>query len=171
VYKLWRKWGYGIFDACHKPISQKSANALVRTDFLSVARRLAAVRPLNAALKRAAPANRYNTAHDMLKKRLRLRAGEVEEVLKKGRSVRSAHMQLKLLPNLEPLRSAAVVAKSVARKANVRNSLRRAIYRAIASVKTPLPRGKGVFFLRVIPVDTPGKVIKEEVSSLLSHNQ
>jgi len=63
----------------------------------------------------------------MLKKRLRLRAAEVENILKKGRSVRSAHMQAKALPGQEPLRSAAVVGKTLARKANVRNSLRRAV--------------------------------------------
>jgi ribonuclease P protein component len=104
----------------------------------------------------------------MLKKRLRLRAAEVEEVLKKGHSVRSAHLQLKLLSGQEPLRSAAVVAKSLVRKANTRNTLRRAIYRAIASAYPPLPHCRAVFFLRVIPKETPGAVIKEEVSFLLS---
>ncbi|HEY5383214.1 MAG TPA: ribonuclease P protein component [Candidatus Paceibacterota bacterium] len=114
----------------------------------------------------------------MLKKRLRLRAAEVEEVLKKGHSVRSTHLQLKLISGQEPLRSAAVVAKSVARKANVRNSLRRAIYRAIGSVAqsdvsvpltTPSPlKGNAVFFLRVIPKEAPSVVIREEISFLLS---
>ena len=106
----------------------------------------------------------------MLKKRLRLRAAEVEDVLKRGRSVRSTHLQLKLLAGVEPLRSAAVVAKSVARKATARNSLRRAIYRAIA-ISVPLPsplKGNAVFFLRVIPKETPSAVIKEEISFLLS---
>lgn len=104
----------------------------------------------------------------MLKKRLRLRADEVEEVLKKGRSVRSAHMQAKLLPGQEPLRSAAVVAKSVARKANVRNALRRAIYRAIGAALSPTAHGKVIFFLRVIPKEAPNAVIKDEVAFLLS---
>jgi len=106
----------------------------------------------------------------MLKKRLRLRAKEVEEVLKSGRSARSAHMQAKWVVAPEPLRSAAVVAKSVARKANVRNALRRSIYRALASVGTnsTLPHAKAVFFLRVIPKEKPSEVLKEEISFLLS---
>lgn len=111
----------------------------------------------------------------MLKKSLRLRAAEVEEVLKAGRSIRSAHMQIKLLgaPGVSsgPLRSAAVVAKAVARKANERNNLRRAIYRAIAAAPSPTAnslQGKALFFLRLIPKENPSAVIKEEVVFLLS---
>jgi ribonuclease P protein component len=103
----------------------------------------------------------------MLKKSLRLRAAEVEEVLKAGRSVRSAHMQLKFLQGSEPLRSAAVVAKAVARKANTRNALRRAVYRALAAVPSPL-KGRAIFFLRTIPQEKPSAVIREEVTLLLS---
>ncbi|MGC9602421.1 MAG: ribonuclease P protein component [Minisyncoccia bacterium] len=106
----------------------------------------------------------------MLKKRLRLRAEEVKEVLKAGRSAHSSHMQAKWIVAEEPLRSAAVVARSVARKANVRNALRRSIYRAIASVSTtaPLPRARAVFFLRVIPRERSGTILREEISFLLS---
>jgi RNase P protein component len=106
----------------------------------------------------------------MLKKRLRLRGFEVEEVLKSGRSARSPHMQAKWVVSPEPLHSAAVVAKSVARKANVRNSLRRSIYRSLASAGTAstLPRARAVFFLRVIPKEKQGATLKEEISFLLS---
>ena len=104
----------------------------------------------------------------MLKKSLRLRAAEVERVLKEGRSVRSAHMQIKALPHLGGMRSAAVVAKALARKANMRNNLRRAIYRAIASAGGPHPSVQAIFFLRVIPKDNASAVIKEEVAFLLS---
>ena len=107
----------------------------------------------------------------MLKKRLRLRAKEVEEVLKGGRSARSPHIQAKWVVSQEPLRSAAVVAKSLARKANVRNALRRSIYRALASVSPssgPLPHARAVFFLRVIPKERLSDVLKEEISFLLS---
>ncbi len=106
----------------------------------------------------------------MLKKPLRLRAAEVEEVLKGGRSVRSAHMQLKVLAGPEPLRSAAVVAKALARKANKRNALRRAVYRALAAVHSPA-KGRAIFFLRAIPLERPSVVIKEEVALLLSKIQ
>ncbi len=104
----------------------------------------------------------------MLKKRLRLRTSEVNEVLKGGRSARSPHMQVKWVGSQESLRSAAVVAKSVARKANVRNNLRRAIYRAIAVVPSPAPQARALFFLRLIPKEQPSAIIKEEVSFLLS---
>lgn len=106
----------------------------------------------------------------MLKKRLRLRGSEVEEVLKAGRSVRSPHMQAKWIAAEGPLRSAAVVPMSVARKANVRNALRRSIYHALASVGTtaPLPHARAVFFLRVVPNERPGAILKEEISFLLS---
>ncbi len=104
----------------------------------------------------------------MLKKRLRLRAAEVDEVLKQGRSVRSAHMQLKLVPSKEPLRSAAVVAKALARKANKRNALRRAVYKALQQAASPAHSGKAIFFLRLIPKESPSAVIAEEVAFLLS---
>ena len=106
----------------------------------------------------------------MLKKRLRLRSKEVDEVLKSGRSARSPHMQAKWVVSPEPLRSAAVVAKSVARKANVRNALRRSVYRALASfgVSATLPHARAVFFLRVIPKEHPSVILKEEISFLLS---
>ena len=107
---------------------------------------------------------------------MRLRAAEVDEVLRQGHSVRSEHMQLKWISGKGeegPLRSAAVVAKALARKANKRNTLRRAIYRAIAA-STPsassisFPHGRGIFFLRIVPKEQPSAVIKEEVAFLLS---
>ena len=104
----------------------------------------------------------------MLKKRLRLRAAEVDEVLKKGHSTRSAHMQVKVLSDNEHLRSAAVVAKALAHKANIRNALRRSLYRALATTPHPKAHGRAIFFLRLIPKEQPAKVIKEEVAFLLS---
>jgi ribonuclease P protein component len=104
----------------------------------------------------------------MLKKRLRLRGSEVEEVLKDGRSVRSPHMQVKWLGGQEPLRSAAIVAKSVARKATSRNALRRAMYRAIASATPPLPHARALFFLRMVPKEPPSAILKDEVAFLIS---
>jgi ribonuclease P protein component len=101
----------------------------------------------------------------MLKKRKRLLSHEVNEVLKVGRSNRSAHLQLKFVALPTPLRASAVVAKSVARKAVARNALRRALYRALAATDTGL-KGNAVFFVRVIPKTKPAAVFASELPAL-----
>jgi ribonuclease P protein component len=104
----------------------------------------------------------------MLKKSKRLRSSEVAAVLKAGRSARSTHLQVKLLVTSEPLRSAAVVAKSVARKATVRNNLRRALYRALAAINTSNVKGQAIFFVRAVPVHKkPAAIFAEELPALL----
>src|SRR5487761_2208151 len=99
----------------------------------------------------------------MLNKSKRLRAAEVEQVMKAGRSARSAHLQVKFAPLATPLRSAAVVPKALARKATARNTLRRALYRALAAADTGLCKGNAVFFVRIIPKEKPTTVFAEEL--------
>lgn len=103
----------------------------------------------------------------MLTKSKRLRSIEVEQVMKTGRSARSAHLQVKFVSTSAPLRSAAVVPKSLARKATGRNSLRRALYRAIAASDTSLCRGNAVFFVRAIPKEKAAATFAEELIQLL----
>ena len=106
----------------------------------------------------------------MLKKSKRLRSSEVEQVMKLGRSFRSVHLQVKFAPSTaaEPLKSAAVVPKSLARKATARNSLRRALYRALAIQNTSGITGSAVFFVRVVPKEKLTAVFAEELMQLLS---
>ncbi len=89
-------------------------------------------------------------------------------VLTSGRSSRSAHLQLKFVALPHPLRASAVVAKSVARKAVARNSLRRALYRALAAVDTSLLNGNAVFFVRLVPKEGPTAVFAAELPTLIS---
>ena len=103
----------------------------------------------------------------MLTKSKRLRAAEVEQVMKTGKSARSAHLQVKFVSSSASLRSAAVVPKSLARKATARNALRRALYRAIAGQKTTDIKGNAVFFVRVIPKDKSTATFTEELMQLL----
>jgi ribonuclease P protein component len=103
----------------------------------------------------------------MLKKRLRLRSLEVERVMKAGKSARSAHLQVKFIAGAGSFRSAAVVPKSLARKAVMRNSLRRSLYRAIASIKIE-NKGDAVFFVRVVPKEKPTAVFIQELAYLAS---
>jgi ribonuclease P protein component len=104
----------------------------------------------------------------MLKKRKRLLSKEVDDVLKDGQSARSTHMQLKFVALPHPLRSSAVVAKSVARKAVARNSLRRALYRAIALSDMSQLQGNAVFFVRLVPQEKPTAVFAKELPSLVA---
>lgn len=91
--------------------------------------------------------------------------------MKTGKSARSAHLQVKfLLSGSMPaasLRSAAVVPKSLARKATARNTLRRALYRALAMQKTAQIKANAVFFVRLIPKEKPAAVFNEELIELL----
>jgi len=159
-----------MFYLCHRRTSQKSANAPVRTDTLAARLLQVAVLPFCAAPVKAAlksRSNPVNYSRAMLKKRLRLRSLEVEQVMKGGRSGRSAHLQVKFIAGTGPFRSAAVVPKSLARKATARNTLRRALYRSIALTNTTL-KGNAVFFVRVVPKQKPAAVFTEELGSLIA---
>lgn len=95
----------------------------------------------------------------MLPKTNRLSASEVREILKSGRSVRSATLSAKYLPSTRP-RAAVVVSIKVAKSAVMRNKLRRAAYDALRPV---LPAGKSVvLFLHKPALD------KAELISLCS---
>ena len=103
----------------------------------------------------------------MLTKSQRLRSAEVEQVLKTGRSVRSAHLQAKFVGTVAHVRSAAIVPKSLARKATARNTIRRALYRALAQADTTGLKGNAVFFVRVVPKEKLTAVFSEELTHLL----
>src|SRR5437868_7120258 len=106
----------------------------------------------------------------MLTKSKRLRTQEVEQVMKTGKSARSSHLQVKFLLSggpPAPFRCAAVVPKSVVRKATQRNSLRRALYRALALQKTANIKGSSVVLVRAVPKDRPAAVFAEELTLLL----
>jgi ribonuclease P protein component len=85
----------------------------------------------------------------MLPKGRRLRAAEVREVLARGRSARSGGLSAKYHSSLQPLRTAAIVSKKVAKSAVTRNRLRRALYRALAPLSG---RGELVIFIQQIPL-------------------
>ena len=103
----------------------------------------------------------------MLKKSKRLRAEEVAQVMKTGRSMRSAHLQVKFAPAGTMLRAAAVVPKSLARKATLRNALRRALYRVLAAANTAQISGHAVFFVRGLPKEKLAATFAQELASLL----
>ena len=103
----------------------------------------------------------------MLNKRKRLRSVEVEEVMKTGKSARSAHLQVKFVRTGAPLRSAAVVPKAVARKATARNTLRRTLYRALVASNMANYKGNAVFFVRLVPKSLAGPIFNEELMQLL----
>jgi len=105
----------------------------------------------------------------MLHKRSRLRAKEVEDVLKKGRSAHSIHLQLKFLPGVLSLRTAAVVPKSLAKKATLRNRLRRALYRALHEQNMAQYKGISIVFVRRIPQGSLTPTFSNELSALLKN--
>lgn len=94
----------------------------------------------------------------MLAKSRRLTSSEVEEVLSKGVSIRiplevgkKSLISVKFLAKSGSFKAVAVAPKSVVKSAVVRNRLRRAIYRALASLPSPKKGGTAVFFVRAIP--------------------
>jgi ribonuclease P protein component len=94
----------------------------------------------------------------------RLRASEVEEVLKKGRGARGIFLSVKKIPTTTPLRFAVVVSKKIAGSAVGRNRLRRGLYEAL---KEWSGTGNVVVFLNKIPSD-PRMSFVEELTKLLS---
>jgi ribonuclease P protein component len=102
----------------------------------------------------------------MLSQNRRLRAKEVEEVLSLGRPVRGGHLSMKFLQKKSPFRLAVVVPKSLARKATLRNKLRRAAYDSFPTLSQRT--GHAVFFVRIIPKEPLRTVFKEEMATLLA---
>jgi len=92
----------------------------------------------------------------------------VEQVLSLGRSVRGAHLSLKFLKNKEPFRFAMVVPKSLARKATMRNKLRRAAYDSVGAASLSPRTGQAVFFVRAIPKEPLRTIFTEEAKTLLT---
>lgn len=73
----------------------------------------------------------------MLPKRGRLSAAEVREVLAKGKPMRVGQYMGKFLPGRPALGVAVIVSKKVARKATVRNALRRKAYLELEASALP----------------------------------
>lgn len=86
----------------------------------------------------------------MLSAKRRLRSSEVAEVIRRGTSVRGEFVSLKALRGGSGMRAAAVIGKSLAKKAVARNSARRALYGALAGLPVH-PNAKIVFFIVKIP--------------------
>ncbi len=110
----------------------------------------------------------------MLAKKARLTSAEVEEVLKRGTPVfiptpkgQKSLISLKFLAVPGKFRMAAIAPKSVAKSAVVRNRLRRALYRALASFPTPKTPGMAVFFVRKLPSSLLTPAFAAEVGPLL----
>lgn len=104
----------------------------------------------------------------MLQKSKRLRSAEVKEVLAKGRSIRAEHLQMRYIAATGPMRSAVIVPKALVRKATARNSVRRAAYRALASVPSPSRSAHAIFFVRSVPKTPLTPAFARELSVLFA---
>lgn len=107
----------------------------------------------------------------MLPKRKRLTTKEVAAVLSRGRSLHSSRspvlLSAKYVAVEGPFKIAVVVSKSLAKKATVRNSLRRAVYEAIAMPPLPSSGAHVLFFVRSIPQKPRVPAFREEIAVLL----
>ena len=109
----------------------------------------------------------------MLPKSRRLTSSEVTEVLKRGRSRRGDYLSVKHLALPSPLRTSAVVAKSVAKKAVERNRLRRGVYRALSSPSTLqillLGKGNAVIFVQKVPKTDLSRSFSSDIQKLFTY--
>lgn len=109
----------------------------------------------------------------MLPKQARLRALEVKEVLKQGKVARAhtaPHLSVKFIKGGGSFRSAIVVPKSTVRGAVARNSLRRALYRALKEL-SPTLSARAVFFVQRIPPTPRTLLLRSEAELLLKKIQ
>ena len=90
----------------------------------------------------------------MLAKNQRLTAARVREIIKSGRSARSATLSAKFVPS-KVGKVAVVVSSKVAKTAVARNKLRRAAYRAL---RTALPKNTQVVFFLHKPILDPAEL-------------
>jgi len=75
---------------------------------------------------------------------------------------------MKYLQKKEPLRLAVVVPKSLARKANLRNKLRRAAYDSFPADALASRTGRAIFFVRSIPKEPLRTIFRQESAALLA---
>lgn len=111
----------------------------------------------------------------MLAKSNRLTSAEVSEVLSKGRSLfvpasksQKSLISAKFLAGSGHFKVAAIAPKSVAKGAVERNRLRRAVYRAVASLELPKKPGTTVVFVRNIPKGPLSPAFAEELQALFA---
>ena len=90
----------------------------------------------------------------MLAKKQRLTAAEVREILKSGRSARSATLSAKYV-RAQDARAAVVVSSKVAKTAVLRNKLRRAAYAVLC---TALTKNIHVVFFLHKPILDPAEL-------------
>ncbi len=156
-----------MIDTCQLRINQKSESELVHTGFLS-ARLLLEVKKSSLAVEVRAVRDSPRKPNSMLSKSRRLTSNDVTRVLKQGRSKRALFLSMKFLELQTPLRTSAVVSKSVARRAVERNRLRRAVYQAL----TPLSgHGYAVVFVQKIPPEGMSLAFKEDIAQLFKNMQ
>lgn len=105
----------------------------------------------------------------MLSKRKRLGSAGVQKVLAGGKGRSSGVLSVKMLAGKEPLRIAVVVSKKVAKMAVVRNKVRRAAYRALASAELP-PTGDAILFVQSIPSGNLSAAFLPDIKKLF-HNR
>jgi len=107
----------------------------------------------------------------MLPKRKRLTAQEVAKVLSRGRSMNSSRspavLSMKVLGVEGPSKIAVVVPKTLARKAVLRNSLRRAAYQGVSTLPFPSKGFHIIFFVRSVPKEAKTATFREESEVLL----
>jgi len=108
----------------------------------------------------------------MLSRRRRLRTTEVAEVLRIGKNFRGRFLSAKVLGGSDDtIRVAAVVPKSLIKGAVSRNRVRRALYRAIASLPEEKRGNKAaliVFFVRAVPPPPLAPTFAGDVKKILS---
>jgi ribonuclease P protein component len=102
----------------------------------------------------------------MLKKRARLSAKEVKEVLAKGHGRRGTILSLKFQATTEPFQCAVIVSKKVAHSAVMRNKLRRAVYHALQASSLP-PTGRAILFVQSLPKDPRAIEFTSDIKQLL----
>lgn len=107
----------------------------------------------------------------MLRKTRRLRSAEVRAVIAHGKGARHGAISLKYLDNKGFFRAAAVVSKSTAKRAVDRNRLRRALYRALATLSTEethiLDNKMIVFFVRSSPAPLASG-LREDIRGIIA---
>ncbi len=108
----------------------------------------------------------------MLPKKRRLTTEDVQDVLKKGRPSRAEHLSVKYLTGEKSLSIAAVVSKSLVKKAVGRNKIRRAVYRAAASLPGnifAILKGRAIVFVNKVPQDPLAPIFAAELATLLEN--
>jgi ribonuclease P protein component len=104
----------------------------------------------------------------MLPKNKRLNKGDIEKVLKRGRSIDASLFRLKGVTEADSFAFSPIVSKKVSKSAVSRNKIKRIVFNLIKELSFDNKKYKGVLFVKKNILEIPKEDLVKELKTLFS---